>query len=83
MEQTSQSVLTLEGRKKLTLTKVESVDSFGDTAIILTVEGKKVTISGEKLKILSFSQGGGNFTASGEITAIKYGTAKKLSKLFK
>lgn len=83
LEQSNQSVLTLEGQKKLTLTCVESVDSFSDTTILLTIGGKKVTIGGEKLKILSFSQGGGNFTACGEVNSVKFGGARKISKLFK
>lgn len=81
-EQSNQSVFTLEGRRKLTMTCVESVDSFSDTAIILTVGGKKVTIGGENLKILTFSQGNGNFAANGEVNSVKFGTAKKISKLF-
>lgn len=82
-EQSNQSIFTLEGQSKLTMTCVESVDSFSETEIILTVSGKKVTIGGEKLKILSFSQGGGNFAANGEINLVKYGGRKKISKLFR
>lgn len=82
-EQGMQSVLTLENQKKLTLTGVESVESFSDTAIVLTVGGKKATICGQKLKILAFSQGNGNFSACGEVNSLKFGGAKKLSKLFK
>ncbi len=83
MEQNAKNVLTLEARRKLTMTNVESVDSFSDSVIVLTVEGQKVTISGSKLKILSFSQGGGNFSASGEVNIIKYSSGKRLSKLLK
>ncbi len=82
-EQSNQSVFTLEGQRRLTMTCVESVDSFSDTTILLTVGGKKVTIGGEKLKILTFSQGGGNFCATGEVNLIKIGSGKKVSKLFK
>lgn len=81
-EQSIQSVFTLENQKKLTFTGVESVESFSDTIILLKVGGKKVTIGGEKLKILVFSQGSGNFSASGEINSVKFGGAKKFSKLF-
>lgn len=81
-EQNVQSVLTLENQRKLTLTGVESVESFSDTAILLTVGGKKVTIGGEKLKVLSFSQGNGNFSVNGEIDSVKFGGSRKLSKLF-
>lgn len=76
------SILTLEQRKKLTLTGVESVDAFSEARIILTVSGSKVTIEGQRLKVLSFSQGTGSFSASGEVRSVRYGGAKALS-LFK
>ena len=79
----NQSILTVEQRKKISMTCVESVDSFSETRILLTVGGQKVTIDGDKLKILAFSQGSGNFAASGEVRALRYGTKVKLSGLLK
>lgn len=79
-----QSILTIEQRKKITMSGVESVDAFSPTRILLTVCGSKVAIEGSRLKVLSFSQGSGNFTASGEVRSLRYGAAKnKLSALFK
>ncbi len=85
MEQQTNSILTLEEQKKLTLTGVESVDRFLEGEICLTVCGKRVRITGARLKVLSFSKGNGNFSAIGEINAIHYGGVgkKSLSKLFK
>lgn len=78
------SILTLEQRKKITLTAVESVDSFSEERITLTVGGQKVTIDGARLKILAFSQGSGSFSASGEVRSVRYGAGKRaLSALFK
>lgn len=77
-----QSILTVEQAKKITLSGVESVDSFSDTVIHLTVCGQKVTVTGSNLKVLVFSQGSGNFAASGNVSSVKYG-GKSLSKLFK
>ena len=84
-EETNRSILTLEDRKKIALTGVSSVDSFSETAVNLTVNGMRVQIIGTKLKVLSFSQGSGNFSACGEVTQIKYGGAKGkfFSRLFK
>ncbi len=82
-ETTTNSVLTIEQNKRVTMTCVESVDSFSESAIALTVGGKRVKIEGTRLKILTFSQGSGNFAASGEVTAVRYGGGKMLSKLFK
>ena len=66
------------------MTCVESVDAFSEERLVLTVSGQRVTIEGAHLKILAFSQGSGSFSASGEVRAVKYGTAKgKLGSLFK
>ncbi len=81
-EKSEQSVLTVEQGKRVTLTAVESVDGFSDTAIRLTVNGQRVLVVGSKLKVVSFSQGSGNFMASGEVSQVKYG-GKALSRLLK
>ena len=64
------------------MTGVESVDGFSDKCIRLTVSGIKLSIEGEKLKILSFSEGSGNFTASGEVSSLRYGRGGKHSIFF-
>ena len=76
MTENVQSILTIEQRKKITMTGVESVDAFSDGAISLTVGGKKVLITGAGLKILAFSKGNGNFSATGEVSSVKYGGVK-------
>lgn len=83
--ETVSSVLTIEGQKKITMTGVDSVDGFSESEIRLTVNGKRVTINGVGLKVLAFSKGSGNFSASGEVNAVKYGGAKgkALQRLFK
>lgn len=79
-----QSVLTVEQRKKLTMTAVESVDAFSETRILLTAGGQKIVIEGSGLKVLAFSKGSGNFAASGEVKLLRYGRGKaKFSGLFK
>lgn len=84
-EQSIPSVLTIEQQKKISLTGVGSVDGFSETEIRLTVNGKKLKIFGSHLKVLAFSQGSGNFAASGEITALKFGARKGkfFQRLFK
>ncbi len=83
--ETAQSVLTIEQQKKITMTGVESVDAFSDTSISLTVNGKKVSVTGIGLKVLAFSKGSGDFSASGGVSAVKFAGAKgkALQKLFK
>ena len=76
MQNETNSVLTVEQQKKITLTGVESVDSFSDTEIRLTVAGKNMRIIGSGLKVLSFSQGSGAFSAMGLVSTIRYGISK-------
>lgn len=76
MEKILPSVLTIEQQEKITFTGVESVDSFSENGINLTVNGKRVQISGAHLKVLSFAKGSGNFTATGQVTGVKFGFAK-------
>lgn len=84
MQEGKISVLTLEQQKKLTLTGVSSVDGFSDTTITLTVGGVRVTIGGARLKVTSFSEGNGNFTATGDFSSIRFGGAKGFfRRLFK
>lgn len=78
-----QSTLTIEQQKKLTMTGVSSVDAFSETAITLTVNGMRVQIYGNRLKVLAFSEGSGNFAASGEISSVRYGAKGGFKKLFK
>ncbi len=80
--ETVPSVFTLEQQKKLTMTGVESVESFSPTQIILRVAGKKVQITGNGLKVLAFNQGSGGFSASGEVSSVKFGAVKTLKRLF-
>ncbi len=79
-----QSILTLESQSRLTMTGVERVDAFSDREIRLTVNGRRVRIEGSKLKVLSFSEGSGNFTASGSVDSVRFTQgAKGISHLFK
>ncbi len=73
MQETKQSVLTIENQNKISMTGVGAVDSFSDTVIVLAVNGKRVQIAGTGLKVLSFSEGSGNFAASGQVHSVKYG----------
>ena len=77
--------LTLDGRKRLSLTGVESVDGFNEQCLKLTVMGSKLYIVGENIKITAYNKGNGNLSAEGEFSCIKYGNKKApvLKKLFK
>ncbi len=77
--------LSLDNRKRLTLTGVSSVDGFSETFIKLSVGGDKLTVTGEGLKITAFNKASGNFSCDGLITELKYNVKKQpmLKRIFK
>ena len=77
--------IMLENRKKLTMTKVETVDGFTEQCLKLTVMGNKVVILGENIKITAFNKSTGNLTADGDFSEIKYNYKKMpfIKRLFK
>ncbi len=79
-----QSILTLENQNKLTFSGVERVDAFSDRAIVLTVNGKRVRIEGSKLKVLSFSEGSGAFSACGCVESVRFSQGGKgVARIFR
>lgn len=75
----------IEGRKKLSMTGVDSVDGFSEQTLNLTVSGGKVKISGENIKITAYNKATGTLNADGVFNEIKY-NAKKIpfvKRLFK
>lgn len=77
--------LCLDGRKHLSMTGVEAVDSFSDSALKLTVSGSKVVIEGENIKIISYNKSVGNLQAEGHFNEFKYSYKKApiVKRLFK
>lgn len=68
--------LILEGRKRLNMSGVESVDGFSDQQLKLTVSGNRVLVTGEGIKITAYSKGTGNLQADGKFTSVKYDMKK-------
>ncbi len=80
-----EEILSLCSRKKLSLTMVESVDFFSDKELKLTVLKRRILINGSNIKIVSYNEQSGNFSASGDFTKISY-EGEKISfmkKIFK
>lgn len=79
------SNLVLEERKRLTLSGVGAVDSFGEEKIRLTTSLGRLTISGTKLKIVSFSESTGAFVCEGTVDGMVYSARKEgiLKRIFK
>ena len=80
------SKLTLDNRKKLSLTGVEKAISSNENNMIFQVSGVKIFISGSELHIEKLDVDSGMLELSGVVDCIKYstGTSKSLFKrLFK
>lgn len=77
--------LCLEGRKKLIMNGVETVDSFSDQSLKLTVSSNKVIIIGDNIKITSYDKEKGVLTADGNFSEIKYVGKKSsvIKRIFK
>ena len=77
--------LIIEGRKRLSMTGVSSVDGFSEEYVKLTVNGSKVQILGNNIKITSFNKNNGNLTADGNFNQVKYDVKKEpiLKRIFK
>ena len=84
-ENLSVEKIVLEGRKKLSVSNVESVDGFTSQWLKLTVGGQTLLVTGENIKITAFNKANGNLTADGTFLEIKYNAKKQplLKRLFK
>ena len=83
MQENKHSVI-LEQKKNLTVSGVESVASFSDVKIVLSLlEGERMQVIGAGLKITGFSKSSGTFTAEGDVIGISYGGKGFVAKIFK
>lgn len=83
MQEQKHSVM-LEQKKTLTVSGVESVASFSEVKIVLTLlGGERMTVIGTGLKISGFSKANGSFTAEGELMGISYGGKSLAARIFK
>ncbi len=82
---TSQEKLVLDARKTISISAVETVDGFNEQMLKLTVNGSKMQILGENIKIIAFNKANGNLCAQGDIFEIKYSRQKQplMKRIFK
>ena len=62
----------MEQCKRITATEITSVDSFSDRQIVMSFAGGKIVVTGVSMKIVGFSKSSGSFSATGEITSVRY-----------
>ena len=82
--QENKHIVTIEQRKNITVSAVESVVAFSEVKIVLALlGGEKMHVVGTGLKIIGFSKTSGSFSAEGSVTGISYGGKNFMSKIFK
>lgn len=64
--------LSMEDRKKLTISGVEEVESFDEQQIVMTTSLGTLVIQGESLTISRLSVDSGDVNVQGEIAALQY-----------
>lgn len=81
--------IIMEGRKKLSISGVEDVESFNDEEIVLHTNMGVMIIEGEMLHISKLSIDNGEVMITGEFELLKYADEKSgmkgslLTRLFK
>ena len=64
--------LTLDERKKLTMTGVTEVVSFDENAVVLHTSLGTLIVQGRQLQLKTLTLDGGNVAVEGEISALHY-----------
>lgn len=84
MQENGKHSIELVQKKSLSVSGVESVVSFSEVKIVLSLlEGERLSVVGSGLKITGFSKQSGAFTAEGEFLGISYGAKSLVAKIFK
>jgi hypothetical protein len=82
--QENNSIITVEKKKSIHITAVESVVSFSEVKIVLVLQGgERLTVVGTELKIVAFSKTNGSFLADGTVTGVSYGGKGFSAKFFR
>lgn len=73
--------LSLEERKKLTLTGVNEVLRFDDSAVALSTSLGNLTVYGQQLQLKNLSLEGGQVAVEGQIAALVYEEPRPAGRL--
>lgn len=82
-------IITLENRKRLTVSDVKSVESFTDNEVKLYTENGDLTVKGESFTPEGFDNVSGDFSLCGKVSSLTFTTDKKhlpdnfISRLFR
>ena len=75
--------LTLDGRKRLTMTGVTEVVSFDDETVLLRTGMGSLLVQGRELKLKNLSPEGGQVALEGLITALSYEQPRERTGFFR
>lgn len=75
--------LTLDGRKRLTMTGVTEVVGFDDETVILRTGAGNLLVQGRDLKLKNLSPEGGQVALEGLITALSYEQPRERTGFFR
>lgn len=68
----SEQILSLENRNRLSVTGVENVEGFSETAVTLDTNLGRLVIKGEGLHISKLNVDDGGFSLDGKINSFEY-----------
>lgn len=84
MQENLSHSVTIEQRKSIAVSGVESVSAFSEVKIALRlIGGEKMYVAGTGLRITGFSKANGTFTAEGSVSGVSYGGKGFAAKLFR
>ena len=88
MENTMGHSVSLEDRRRLSVTGVEEVESFDETCIVMVTGKGNLIIRGENLHIETLSLDGGALKVEGDVDSLTYEDLREarsglLSRLFR
>ena len=79
--------LTLNERKKLSLTGATEVVSFEDTCVVVNTPLGTLVVQGQELQLKTLTEDGGNVSVEGQISSLAYEeprpTGNWLGRLFR
>lgn len=82
-ENTIPHSLTLDGRKRLTMTGVTEVVSFDDETVLLRTGMGSLLVQGRELKLKNLSPEGGQVALEGTVTALSYEEPRESGGFFR
>lgn len=79
---TPQNII-LENRKKLRISGVKDIDCFTETKVVLATQLGELVIKGTDLHIIALETETGDFSMTGEVSALTYNSFSSNANIFR